>query len=111
MNEANLKTVIVELEAYNKKDIETFITTLSQNCEVYRDNELLAKGLDEVRKLYTDLFKKFEHLKATITKREFEADDIIDYESIELDQNTAHFIVRYSFDTNNKILKMDIRRC
>lgn len=72
------------LDYYNNRDIEGFMRCFSEDIAIYSftDHTLTAKGLDEVRKLYTALFESSPTLHSTIVKRIVFDNKVIDHESI-----------------------------
>ena len=72
------------LEAYNNRDIEKFMALFSDDIEMYNFNtgKLTAKGLQEVRKIYQDMFNVSPKLHSDILKRIVFDDKIIDHEYI-----------------------------
>lgn len=72
------------LDFYNKRDIEGFMSSFSDSIAFYNfsDNKITAMGLTEVRKLYTELFDSSPKLHSTILKRIIFDNKVIDHESI-----------------------------
>ncbi len=72
------------LDFYNKRDIEGFMSCLSDSITLHNfsDNKITAMGLTEVRKLYTELFETSPKLHSTILKRIVFDNKVIDHESI-----------------------------
>jgi hypothetical protein len=73
------------LEAYNARDIDKFMSSFSEDIEMYNftDGKMTAKGLSEVRKIYQELFDLSPQLHSTILKRLVFDNKIIDHERIE----------------------------
>jgi hypothetical protein len=73
------------LEAYNARDIDKFMSSFSEDIEMYNftDGKMTAKGLGEVRKIYQELFDLSPQLHSTIVKRIVFDNKIIDHEWIE----------------------------
>jgi hypothetical protein len=73
------------LEAYNARDLNKFMSSFSEDIEMYNftDGKMTAKGLSEVRKIYQELFDLSPQLHSTILKRLVFDNKIIDYERIE----------------------------
>jgi hypothetical protein len=73
------------LEAYNARDLDKFMSSFSEDIEMYNftDGKMTAKGLSEVRKIYQELFNLSPQLHSTILKRIVFDNKIIDHEWIE----------------------------
>jgi hypothetical protein len=73
------------LEAYNARDLDKFMSSFSEVIEMYNftDGKMTAKGLLEVRKIYQELFDLSPQLHSTILKRIVFDNKIIDHEWIE----------------------------
>lgn len=72
------------LDFYNNRDIDGFMTSFSDDIKVYNlgDPSPTVVGLDNVRKVYTNLFEKSPKLHSTILKRIVFGNRVIDHESI-----------------------------
>ncbi len=72
------------LDAYNDRDIDAFISDYSEEIELYSFgvNAPSAKGLAEIRKIYQALFDASPQLYSTIIKRIVFENKVIDHESI-----------------------------
>ena len=69
---------------YNKRDIEGFISTFSDEI-VFSDfpnNNATLKGIDQVRKYYNEVFETSPNLYSTIVNRVIFNNKVIDHESI-----------------------------
>ena len=73
-----------QLETYNARDIQGFMSLFSQEVNLYRqgDPEPIATGFDQVKALYTNLFEKSPALHSTLTNRIVLGNTVIDHESI-----------------------------
>ena len=73
------------LEAYNARDLDKFMSSFSEDIEMYNftDGKMTAKGLLEVRKIYQELFDLSPQLHSTILKRIVFDNKIIDHEWID----------------------------
>lgn len=73
------------LEAYNARDLDKFMSSFSEDIEMYNftDGKMTAKGLSQVRKIYQELFDLSPQLYSTIVKRIVFDNKIIDHEWIE----------------------------
>jgi len=72
------------LEAYNKRDLLDFMSWFSDDIALYSFSEMkeIARGKEEIEKLYTELFAVSPNLHSTIVKRIVFDNKVIDYESI-----------------------------
>ncbi len=72
------------LEAYNNRDLEKFISWFSEDIELYSFSEmkLVAGGKPAIEKLYKELFTASPNLHSTILKRIVFDNKVIDHESI-----------------------------
>ncbi len=73
-----------QLEAYNNRDIDEFMSLFSRDIEIYNfsDGKKTIDGLEECRKLYQELFNLSPNLHSTILKRVVFNNKVIDHESI-----------------------------
>lgn len=72
-----------QLEAYNKKDVEEFISFYSDDVEVYNfPLELVYKGKDEMRKRYTKTFSDNPNQYAKLVNRMTLFNKAIDQEHV-----------------------------
>lgn len=55
--------VDLQIEYYNKHDLDGFCTTFSEDVEVYKSDKLVAKGQTELRKYYR---RTLEHYKMVV---------------------------------------------
>jgi len=73
----------IQLNAYNEKDIEAFLSVYAADVEVYNfPNELLFKGIDEMRKVYTSFFNSAPNLHCKLLNRIASDNYVIDREYI-----------------------------
>lgn len=72
-----------QLDAYNKQDIEAFLSWYAEDVEVYNfPNELVYKGKDKMRERYTNAWKQNPKQKAGVTQRISLGSTIIDKEHV-----------------------------
>ncbi len=74
----------LQLDGYNTRDIEKFLSAYSENVEIYLfPNELLYTGKEAMRKNYTEYFKKAgEELYCNLDDRLVYQNFVFDKESI-----------------------------
>ena len=72
------------LDAYNNRDLEKFMSWFSDDVEMYNYSEmkLVASGKSAIEKLYKELFAASPNLHSTILKRIVFDNIVIDHESI-----------------------------
>jgi len=73
-----------QLDAYNDRDIERFISVFSDDIELWTlgDSIPSVKGLFSVEKVYGDLFKSNKELHSEVLNRTVIGNKVIDYEKI-----------------------------
>lgn len=78
------KVVQAQLEAYNAKDIDAFMNVFSDDAGIYNfgEKKALAKGKEEVRSLYFNLFQNSSNLHSSVINRSVIGNTVIDYELI-----------------------------
>jgi hypothetical protein len=77
------QVVQVQLEAYNRRDLEGFLATYSPEIRIYaHPDRLLMSGLDEMRKEYGEAFTRDPSGRAAITSRMVQGDFVIDHEHV-----------------------------
>jgi hypothetical protein len=94
-----------QLEAYNKQDIEKFLSWYAEDVEVYNfPNELVYKGKDQMRKVYTNGWARNPGQKAAVTNRMTVGNTVMDKEHVTGRANgqEAHVIAIYKIE-NDKI--------
>ena len=72
------------LNFYNQRDIDGFMSCLAEKIEIYNfgDNEPSLAGIGRVQAMYGDLFTNSPQLHSTILKRTIIGNKVIDHESI-----------------------------
>ena len=72
-----------QLDAYNSKDVETFMAQFSDDIQLYNyPNELLSQGKTQMRKDYLAWFNRTPDLKAKVTDRIVIGNKVIDKEHV-----------------------------
>ncbi len=99
-----------QLDAYNKKAIDAFIETFSEDVKVYDFPDKLAySGTANMHQKYLNFFKNTPDLNATITARIVIGNKVIDKEHLTINGNTYHIIALYEVE-NGKIAKVTFIR-
>ena len=95
-----------QLEAYNKRDIDAFVETYTNNVKLYTfPNNLITEGHDAIRKQYASMFNKTSDLNAQIVNRMVLGNKIIDKEMVTANGNIFYAIAIYEVK-NDKISKV-----
>ncbi len=73
-----------QLEAYNNRDIDGFITLVSERITFYdySDNRMTMQGTEACKEFYSDLFEASPKLHSTILTRTVLGNKVIDHERI-----------------------------
>lgn len=73
-----------QLEAYNDRDIERFMSVIDENVTMHEfaTGEITLKGYDACKKVYTDLFEASPKLHSKILTRTVFDNKVIDHEYI-----------------------------
>jgi hypothetical protein len=76
-----------QLDAYNKRDIESFLKPYADSVSVYFfPNQFLYKGKEEMRKQYSGMFLQTTDLHCTLKNRIVLGNRVIDEESVIFDK-------------------------
>lgn len=72
-----------QLAAYNARNIDAFLIPYSDSVELYEyPGKLMGKGKEEMRKMYTGMFKQVTQLHCELVNRIIQGNVIIDHESV-----------------------------
>jgi hypothetical protein len=83
IRESPLQLAQMQLNAYNKQDIEAFLYPYSEDVEIYIfPDSLISQGKDAMRKRYDPYFKKYPDLYCEIKGRIIQGDTVIDKEYV-----------------------------
>ena len=108
------QTVQENLDFYNQRNIDGFISLLSDDIEIINlgENKPTLEGLASVRGMYGELFSNSPQLHSTILKRIVIGNKVIDHESI-VGRNgmseILELVLIYEID-NEKIIKITVIR-
>jgi len=106
--------VQANLEAYNDRDIDLFMSFFSEDIQLknFDTGELTASGIAEIRKLYKGLFDSSPDLHSEILKRTVFSNKIIDHEYITgRNGSTDPLELVLIYETrNNKIFRITVLR-
>ncbi|NAS30187.1 hypothetical protein GTQ40_04315 [Flavobacteriaceae bacterium R38] len=102
------------LDCYNNKDIEGFMTSLSDNIELYNfaEDKPVMVGLDAFKEFYGELFKLSPNLHSTVVNRIVFDNKVIDHETIigRKGSDTAIELVMIYEVQGKKISRMTVLR-
>lgn len=73
-----------QLDMYNARNLELFLETFHDDCELvdFASGEVRAKGKEQLRKVYGDLFQASPDLHSTLLSRMIMGNKVLDHESI-----------------------------
>jgi imidazolonepropionase-like amidohydrolase len=96
-----------QLNAYNVRDLEAFIAPYSDSVELYNfPNTLIAKGKEQMKNGYVEMFKNTPDLHCEIVKHIVMGNTIIDHERISgFGNNKIEAIVIYEIE-KGKIVRV-----
>ena len=97
-----------QLDAYNKQDIEAFLSWYADDVEIYSfPNELIYQGIEEMRRRYTESWENNPNQKAKVTNRLVLQNTVMDQEHVTGRSSgiEVHVIAIYKIE-NNKIKKV-----
>jgi imidazolonepropionase-like amidohydrolase len=73
----------IQLNAYNSRDLESFLSVYSDDVEIYQfPDSLMNKGKDQMRQLYANFFSRATSLHCRLVNRITYNDYVIDREEI-----------------------------
>ena len=99
-------TVDLQLEGYNKRDIDAFIATYADAIEIYNfPNQLLYKGKEQVREHYAAFFDATPGLHCEVKNRIVSGNKVIDEESLNINGRRISAVAIYEV-SNGKIVKV-----
>ncbi|HLP63023.1 nuclear transport factor 2 family protein [Flavobacterium sp.] len=95
-----------QLEAYNSRDIEAFLSFYSEDVKMYTfPNKLESEGKAAMRESYASFFKNAKVLNCTIKNRIVRKNIVIDDEWVKYNDTEFSSIAIYEVE-NNKIVKV-----
>lgn len=97
-----------QLDAYNRQDIEDFLSWYADDVEVYNfPNELVYKGKDEMRKRYSSAWAQNPNQRAEVTQRMSVGNTVMDKEHVtgRTNNTEVNVIAIYQIE-NDKIRKV-----
>jgi uncharacterized protein (TIGR02246 family) len=95
-----------QVEAYNSRDLEAFLSFYTEDVKIYTyPNKLDTDGKTAMRESYASFFKNATHLECKIVKRIVRNNTVIDEESVKYNDITFSGVAIYEVK-NNKIFRM-----
>lgn len=95
-----------QVEAYNSRDIEAFLSFYSEDVKIYTfPNKLESDGKAAMREGYASFFKNAKVLNCTITKRIVRNSVVIDEELVKYNDTEFTGVAIYEVE-NGKIVKV-----
>ena len=95
-----------QVEAYNSRDIEAFLSFYSEDVKIYTfPNKLESDGKAAMREGYASFFKNAKVLNCTIKNRIVQKNIVIDEELVKYNDTEFGGIAIYEVE-NNKIVKV-----
>jgi hypothetical protein len=77
------QVVQIQLEAYNHRDVDAFLNTYASDAKLYdHPDKLWASGLEQMRQVYSRLFKEAPNLHAKVSNRIVQGEFVIDQELV-----------------------------
>ncbi len=73
-----------QLEAYNNRDLDKFLSYYAQDIQLYNFEERapFVNGIEDLKKIYSDVFDNSPNLNATIKNRMMFENKVIDEEVV-----------------------------
>ena len=95
-----------QLDAYNKQDLENFLSWFSEDVEVYNfPSELVYRGKLEMRKRYFEAWKQNPNQKAKLTNRIHVGNTVMDKEHVTGRSNNIDLFVIAIYKIENETIK------
>ncbi len=99
-----------QLNAYNAKNLDSFLDTYSDDIELYDfPDKLTSKGKEEMRKRYGPMFSNLKKLHCKIVDRIVLNNTVIDHEYVTADDRAIQAIAIYEVK-DGKIVKVTFKR-
>lgn len=109
INEGPESVVQRQVNAYNARNIDAFLSTYSENIELYNfPGGLIGAGKEKMRDMYEGFFKSNTNLHCEIVNRIVLGNTVIDHERVRLNGKTLEAIAIYEV-SNGKIVKVTFK--
>jgi hypothetical protein len=92
-----------QLDAYNNRDVEKFLTFYETNVKVYRlnTNEVICDDFEKFRNMYVDLFARFPNQFCELKSRVVLTESVLDEEWVTgRGGDPTHIVAIYGFSEN-----------
>ncbi len=103
-----------QLNAYNNRDIDTFVSCHAPNAQLYTfsENEPFVKGQEQIKITYSEIFKNSPTLYSKLINRIVMGNKVIDHEEItgRKNINTMELIAIYEVNETTIIKAHFIRK-
>lgn len=95
-----------QVEAYNRKDIEAFLSFYSEDVKIFNfPNKLETEGKKQMRESYTPFFNGAKVLNCKIVKRIVRNNTVIDEELVKYNDTEFSGVAIYEVE-NDKIIRV-----
>lgn len=95
-----------QLNAYNLRNIDAFLEPYADDVEIYNfPNTLLAKGKENMRPIYAEMFKNTSNLHCELVNRIVQGNTVIDQERVQFGNQIIEAIAIYHIE-NGKIKRV-----
>lgn len=102
-----------QLDAYNARDIDTFVSMHAPDAELYSFSETapFVKGQEQIRTIYSEIFKNSPNLHSKLIHRIVLGNKVIDHEEItgRKGVDVLEFIAIYEVDDTSIVKAHFIR--
>jgi imidazolonepropionase-like amidohydrolase len=106
LSESPEEIVQRQVNAYNARDIDAFVSTYSEDVQIYDEKgKLLITGHEQLRKEYANYFKTVPNLHCEIVNRIVYNNKVIDKEKIRAGKDIFYGVALYEV-TKGKIVKV-----
>jgi hypothetical protein len=97
-----------QLDAYNARDVEAFLKPYADTVAIYSlpEHKLIAKGKEQMRTIYANMFKKQTNLHCDLRNRIVQDNVVIDHEHITGSRPEPFDAVAVYYIAGDKIAKV-----
>lgn len=95
-----------QLDAYNSKNLEVFLSAYKYDVEVYQfPDSLIYKGIDNMKKVYKEFFERSPKVICRLINRIVNGKYVIDFESISNHTSGIDFVAVAMYEVDNGLIK------